>query len=409
MLLFKYRQIAVFLGVMVISILFQSASVFAQATDSDSVSGSLNLDCSTIFADGYTRLSYTASLSAEISPYITGATNDAELAATFSVQTSKNNNNCASLAIPPSADPRVYFGTGGSFNSLYSNAAPYRSTIRISREGDRFQNGTYQVSGSDGAESFNLAIGVAVGPVGVSADVPNNGPVILLGTNDPKKIDIGNVLYTDNLLTRFRGAFHDNSSFTLSNFLMRTGTDSEAEYGEVIISIPAFKTYRVAGVVPKLELTGDLVGGRYLSTSVRYIRGDYLREPEFEFVASRSVIEIGDKVDVDVIIRNRSGSVALSGGTVTLDTSTLAPVLFPLVSPTQSFGKINHTTGFRKVTFSFQAFQAGQVNLQASVEGDWAAPVPPTRDFGGSVSLAGGIRVSATPLPIFEDQFESEL
>jgi hypothetical protein len=178
----------------------------------------------------------------------------------------------------------------------------------------------------------------------------------------------------------------------------------------VKISLPVFKAYRnnALELVQSLIQTGELVGGRYLSTSVRYIRGDYLREPEYEFITRRPIIGIDETVEVDVVIRNRSGAVSLAGGTVALDTSTLAPVLFPLGSTTQTFGSII-PNGSRTVTFSFQGFSLGKVNLQATVNGDWSAPVPPQRDFGGPVSLPGGIEVSTTPPPpppLFSDGFE---
>ena len=373
--------------------------VHAAPTDSDTVSTSRTLSCNSIFGRGTARLNYEAKLTAEISPYITGATNDAELVATVTSKTSKNTDNCARLAIPPGDDPRLVFGEGGQPALTHSGAVPAESTILIARLGDRFQSATYKVKGSDGAAGFDLAIGVGVGPVGVSASSPSKAPIVLLNTNSPQKVIVGNKVYTDNLGLRYRGIFRNGGSFTLSNFLMRTGTENESEVGEITITVP------VQRVVEKnLTVSAGVLMGT-LSAQVNYIRGDYLKEPEIELVTDRSIIGVGEIVQVDAIIRNRSSNLTLKGGTIAIDVSTLAPILFPLETTTKTFDSIARLNS-RTVSFRFQGFSTGRVNLQATAEGGWVAPVPVTRTFGGPVSVVGGIEVSETA-PLFTDDFDN--
>ena len=382
--------------VVLFSLQMPSFPAIAASTDSDTVSTSRTLNCS--FRRGTVRLNYKATLSAEVSPYITGATNDAELVASVTAETSKERN-CTFGGIAPADDPWIIFGEGGDPALTYANAVPAESTILINRPGDRFQSGTYKVKGSDGAAGFDLAVGVAVGSVGVSASLPGQAPIILLNTDNPQKLIIGNKLYTDNFGTRYRGYFRNGGSFTLSNFLMRTGTANEAEIGEITIRIPVQRVTEKFGIVSGGADMGTL------SAKVSYIRGDYLREPSIELVADRSVIGVGETVRVNAIINNRSGSVSLKGGTIAIDVSTLAPILFPLETTTKDFDGVA-PNGRRTVSFSFQGFSTGRVNLQASAEGEWNPPVPATRKFGGPVSVVGGIEVSET-VPLLIDNFDN--
>ena len=370
----------------------------AQNTASDRVSGTLRLAC-TLNA-GSVTLNYEATLSAEVTPYVENDSDTASFTATVRVNTGRDEN-CTFGGLPPIANPQVYFGTGGAYNLIYGSATPYTSSVSLNRTGDAFLDGIYNVAGNDGAGAFALTFGVSVGPFGVGVSDSSGGPIILLGTDSPQRLTIGNVLWGAGTgLTSYRGNFRDGGSFTLSQVRLRPGTESQAEFGEVIIRIPAFKAREGVGV---LTLTGEKIGD--LDARVRYIRGNFLRQPSVEFSAERSVVRVGERVNVSATIFNRS-TVTLNGGEVTIDTGGLRPFLFPLVG-SQDFDRIP-PNGRRTVTFELEAFSEGRAALNGEISGGWSSPVPPGRTYSDSLSIPGGILVSnSAPLPpLFSDGFE---
>jgi len=125
-------------------------------TDSESVSGRFTVSN---FA-GSKTLTYSVALKSEVAPYITAATNDAAMTMTASVTTG----DAGGTGIWPVADPQVYFGTGGKYAVINSEAAktPFKSRIWVSP--DVFQDGDYRISGNDlgSGVNFDLSFGVSV-------------------------------------------------------------------------------------------------------------------------------------------------------------------------------------------------------------------------------------------------------
>ncbi|NJN45262.1 MAG: hypothetical protein HC808_00775 [Candidatus Competibacteraceae bacterium] len=290
---------------------------------------------------------------------------------------------------PPAARPEVYFGTGGKFHALYSSAAktPFKSTIQVNGS-DSFQDGVYQVSGNDlgSGITFNLEFGVSVKGAGVGISVPNDGPLTLIGSNSASSLSLGNILYTDNVGTRYRGTFRDGGNFKLTNFLIRTG-DGTGETGSVSASIPVYMAYTGLGV---LTLTGKPLGT--LSPRASYVRGDYIKQPTYTVTADRETVKIGEDVTVTVEINNNSGAVDIRDGSVALDAGTLNGILTPKSATVVDFNTIGKNRS-QSVEFVLTAVSSGQVIVQADVDGRWGSPVPPEVDFANKTSLEEPIKV----------------
>ncbi|TVR59277.1 MAG: hypothetical protein EA420_16185 [Candidatus Competibacteraceae bacterium] len=361
----------------------QIASV--TSTDSKSVSGRFTVSN----LGGTRRLAYGVTLRAEVAPYITTATNNAAMTMTANVS---NSSLGTTGLFPPIANPQVYFGTGGRYQVINTDAArtPFRSRIWVSSV-DAFQDGDYRVSGSDlgSGVSFDLSFGVSAGVASVSISIPGPGPLILLGsTSSAGEIFLGNVLYSDNAGVRYRGAFRNGGNFALRNFLIRTG-DGAGEKGSVRASIPVYMAHEGVGV---LSLTGRSAGT--LSPSVEYVRGDHIRQPTYTVTADRETVRVGEEVTVTVRINNNSRAVALRDGSVALDIGSLRGILTPKSATVVNFREIA-TNGSESVTFVLVAERAGQVSLQADVDGRWGSPVPPEVTFRGRASL----EIGAPPPP----------
>ncbi|MCP5158298.1 MAG: VCBS repeat-containing protein [Gammaproteobacteria bacterium] len=362
---------------------FRQASV--ASSDAKTVSG--NYKVSNFF--GSVNLTYEVTLKAEVAPYITTATNDAAMTMTAGVKTARG----STTGLAPIANPQVYFGTGGQYKIINTDAAktPFKSRIWVS---DAFQDGIYQVSGNDlgSGTTFNLSFGVSVksGNAGASVgiSIPGPGPLILVGSNSSaSELFLGDVLYSDNLGLRYRGTFRDGGNFKLTNFLIRTGDDTW-ETGSVNASIPVYMAHEGVGV---LELTGQSIGT--LNPRAQYVRGDHIRQPTYTVTADHETVEVGDDVMVTVQIKNNSGAVEIRDGSVALDAGTLGGVLTPKSATVVSFGSIGAYRS-QSVTFVLTAVRTGQVTFQADVEGRWGSPVPPDVTLRKKISLDDPIGVS---------------
>lgn len=360
----------------------QIASV--AATDSETVKG--NYKVSNFF--GSVNLSYEVNLKAEVAPYITAATNDAAMTMTASVKTARG----STTGLAPIANPQVYFGTGGKFHAINTSAAktPFKSKISVS---DAFQDGSYKVSGNDldSGINFDLSFGVSVSGKGVGGSVgisiPGPGPLILVGSNSSaSELFLGNVLYCDNACLRYRGAFRDGGNFKLSNFLIRTG-DGTGETGSVSASIPVYMAHEGVGV---LELTGKPAGT--LSPRASYVRGDHIKQPTYTVTTDRETVEIGEDVTVTVQVKNNSSAVDIRDVSVVLDAGTLNGSLILKSAATVNIDKVS-TQGSQEATFVLTAVSAGQVTVQADVDGRWGSPVPPEVKFAKKTSLEDPIEV----------------
>ncbi len=375
------------------------AAAAAQSTGSDSVSSSETFTCtrSIPFVNpGTLRLNYSATLNAEVAPYIEASTNDARVTATVRVSASRTNN-CQNGGFFV-ATPVVTFGDGNDPNNFYNSADPGESTIRIDRPGDGFENGTYLATGNDGAAAFDLAFGVSAGGAGIAFSQTDDGPIILLPSDDRRKIIIGNKVYTDNAGTRWRGGFRNGGSFTLSDFVIRTGTESQSEFGKVIIRIPVYEA-RISTLV--FNLSSEKVGT--LDAELQYIRGDYLREPVLEVFADRRVIGLGESVDVRVRIRNNS-TLRIKAGDVVLNPASTGGVVSSNVTVQQFPSTLSNLT--REVVFTVTGEQVGTAPLQFTVSGGWQTPVPPNRTYERVIELARGLEVVDGVPPLFQDGFE---
>lgn len=384
-------------GLLLLALLPPSA--VAQNSDSDSVSSSETFTCtrSIPFVNpGTLRLNYSARLTAEVAPYIEASTNDARVSATVSVSASRTNN-CQNGGFFVTT-PVVTFGDGNDPNNFYNSAVPGQSTIRIDRPGDGFEDGTYLATGNDGAAGFSLAFGVSVGGAGIALSQTDEGPIILLPTDDDNKIIIGNKVYSDNVATRWRGGFRNGGSFTLSDFVIKTGSESESEFGKVIIRIPVYEA-RISTVV--FNQSDEQVG--VLDAELTYIRGDFLREPEIEVIPDRRIIGLGESVDVRVRVRNRS-NLTIKAGDVVLNPASTGSVV-------SSNGTVKSFTSAptnltREVVFTMTGEEVGVAPLQFTVNGGWVSPVPASREYEQVVELAGGLEVVAGSPPLFRDSFE---
>ncbi|MER2582842.1 MAG: hypothetical protein ABTR20_08990, partial [Candidatus Competibacter sp.] len=365
---------------------FLQATANVASTDSESVSGRFTVSN---FA-GSKTLTYSVALKSEVAPYITAATNDAAMTMTASVTTG----DAGGTGIWPIADPQVYFGTGGKYTVINSEAAktPFKSRIWVSP--DVFQDGDYRVSGNDlgSGINFDLSFGVSVSVKGVGGSVgisiPGPGPLILVGSNSSaSELFLGNVLYSDNAGFRYRGNFRNGGNFALRNFLIRTG-DGTAEKGSISASIPVYMAHEGVGV---LNLTGQLAGT--LSPKVEYVRGDHIKQPTYIVTADRETVQVGDEVTVTVRITNNSGAVAIKEGQATLDIGSLRSILAPKSATVVSFGSIG-TGQSESITFVLVAEKSGQISAQTDIEGRWDSPVPPSVTFQGKASLENG-----DPLP----------
>ncbi|MEE4173657.1 MAG: hypothetical protein V2I57_05340 [Xanthomonadales bacterium] len=342
-------------------------------------------------------MNYGATLNAEVAPYIEASTNDARVTATVRVTASRTNN-CRNGGFFVGT-PVVTFGDGNVANNFYNSAVPGESTVRIDRPGDGFENGTYLATGNDGAAAFDLAFGVSAGGAGIAFSQTDDGPIILLPTDDDNKIIVGNKVYTDNAGTRWRGGFRNGGSFTLSDFVIRTGDDSQSEFGNVIIRIPVYEA-RITTLV--FNQTSKQVG--VLDTELRYVRGDYLREPKIEVIADRRVIGLGESVDVRVRVRNDS-NLSLKAGDVILNPASAGGVVSSNVTVQEFSSMPSNLT--REVVFTVTGEQVGVAPLQFTVTGGWVSPVPPGRIYEQVLELAGGLEVVDGVPPLFQDGFEA--
>ncbi|MCP5419572.1 MAG: hypothetical protein H6969_03620 [Gammaproteobacteria bacterium] len=358
------------------------------SSDSEKVTGRYTV--SNFF--GSKKLTYEVNLKAEVAPYITAATNDASMTMTATVKTGNN----GGTGIWPVADPQVYFGTGGSFNVINSSAAktPFKSRISVSSP-DVFQDGSYRVSGNDlgSGINFDLSFGVSVSGKGVGGSVgisiPGPGPLILVGSNSSAaELYLGDVLYCDNACLRYRGNFRNGGNFKLSDFLIRT-TDGGGETGSVSASIPVYMAHEGVGV---LELTGKLAGT--LSPRASYVRGDHLQQPSYTVSADKETVKVGDEVTITVQVKNNSGAVDIQDGSVTLDAGTLNGFLTPTSPTVVDFDSIG-SFSTDSATFTLTALKAGQVTVQAEVDGRWGSPVPPEVTIDKRVSLDQPIEITS--------------
>lgn len=363
----------------------QLSSGSSQHTDSDKITKSVTVNG--IFRSSV-KLSYTVAVSAEVARYITSATNDATLSVKTTQMKEKREPNGT---FPPPNKSVVWFGSGGKYADQFSNAVPYKSTIKLLQHSDEFVDGNYKIEADDGSgKSWELGISVSSDCCGLAIGTQSKNPFTLIAPPEERKNELflGSRLYAEILPgLKYRGIFWDGGSLTLSNFRIRTG-DTIGEIGYCDIDLPVGIGHTVAGVFNSPSQTL-----KSLDLQVAYIRGDHIQQPQVTMQSARYAIKKGDEITVNVGVFNASNEVDIESGEVSIDVSSLGDKL-ELMSPgEQSFGLIEALDS-KQLPFTFKALADGVVTPQADMTANWAAPIPPEVDIAQRVTLDSNLLIS---------------
>jgi Secretion system C-terminal sorting domain/Leucine rich repeat len=327
----------------------------------------------------------------EISPYITGATNDAVVSfVTENVSLVRTFENL----FAPVIWPATLIGEGIGPTPICSSG--YKTPISLV-DNDRFGAGTYTVQGEAGL-SFNVdpSIEVGWGPVGLS--IPITGACEPFGLDAPPG---DNELW---LLDRGHGiliapvGFFQLSAQYPNQYLSLAGVPVVSESGpgelgkcRVNVRINNFYFYYVNGILffDSPESADEVL------FEAQYIRGDHILEPTVTMSSSCTSAEVGQDVDVVVTVTNNSEVVSLEAGQVTLDVGSLGGLLSPISLLTVDLGTIDPSSA-KDYTFSLQAYASGPVPVtpQAFVTADWCDPVPPDVTINSVASLFPSLTVN---------------
>lgn len=322
-----------------------------------------------------------------VSPYITAATNDASFNA-YTTTIISDRRNVDPLA--PPTTPCVYFGEGGSVGSLYSNAVPYKSQINLTHTNDHFNTGIYNASGNNGSSiSFNFDFQVSAGPVGLGITPVSNNPDITLSSSGFTNISMNHFLYYYPLGNTYRLLYYDGGSVNLSDFYILTGA-SPGETGSINVKIPlqvAYWSYLVMYNYADINVDVNL-------NAIQYVRGDHLKQPSFTLTSNKNNLQINDIDTLKLRVKNNSGYVALKGGSVSLDVSSLNNKLTLLSPGTIAVDSVS-TNAFKDYKFIVRGNENGIVTPQATISSiKWGYPVPPSVTVNSIVTIDTSIDVS---------------
>lgn len=344
---------------------------------------SRTLTVSNVF--GSVQLRFIATVTAIVPPYITASTNDAEYNYyTTSISCTRINE----TGIPPTAEPFLYFGTGGAYAALYSNAAPSTSPVTLTGgTGDRFNEGLYNISGDNGLNwsfSFDFSVDFPGGSIGITPE--SNISALSLGANSNSSINLENYVYNPASL---RAVFFDGGSLNADNFRILT-SNAAGETGKVRITSKLRAGYINQNGLP--VFFSETSAG--FDLPVQFIRGDHILQPSYQLTSTRYNIEIGQIDTLKAKIKNNSHAVNLNGGNISIDISSLDSKLTLLSSATLPIGSID-TSATKEFKFivrgNTNGFVTPQVNISAM---GWGWPVPGSILINNITSIDSTIDVS---------------
>ena len=322
-----------------------------------------------------------------VPPYITAATNDADF--NFYTDQIISIRRLIDPLAPPT-DPCLYFGTDGQIANLYSNAIPFESSVNLSPfRNDKFNNGTYQVSGSNGHTwSFEFDFSVSAGPFGLGITPVSSASDFTLTSPGFSEVNLNNYVYYYPLGNTYRALFYDGGSLNMNNFNLLTG-DSYGEIGYVNVSMPLQVAYWSYLILYPFSFTG-----KYLRISnIEYIRGDHIYQPTFTMTSSNYNIQINQIDTITAKIKNQSYQVDLDGGSVSMDVSSLGDKLTLLSPATIQIGTIE-TRVTKEFKFIVRGNSNGIVTPQINISSlGWGYPVPPDVIINNIISIDSNIEV----------------
>ncbi|MCB0727714.1 MAG: T9SS type A sorting domain-containing protein [Ignavibacteriae bacterium] len=330
----------------------------------------------------YNKVSATAI----VPPYITAATNDAF----FNSNTTQIISERRNVGIfSPSTEPCLYFGTGGSIGNSYSSATPFSSRVYLSNTNDHFNDGTYEVSGSNGHSwSFSFDFSVSAGPVGLGITPQQSSPTFTLSATSFSEVRVKNYVYYYLLGNTYRALFYDGGALRMNNFNILTG-DGNGEVGSVTVKLPMQVAYWSLLILYPYSFTGVTL----TLSNIEYLRGDHIRQPTYTLTSSDTNIAIGETDTLKAVVRNNSQEVKLSGGNVSIDVSSLGGHLTLLSPATLSLGEIN-TNSSKTYNFIVRGNSSGIVTPQVNISSaGWTWPVPPDVVINNIFSIDENITV----------------
>lgn len=332
----------------------------------------------------YNKVSATAI----VPPYITAATNDAF----FNSNTTEIISERRNVGIfSPSTEPCLYFGTGGSIGNSYSGSTPFSSRVYLINTNDHFNNGTYQVSGSNGHNwSFTFDFSVSAGPLGLGINPQQTSPDFTLSSPNFSEVNVKNYVYYYLLGNTYRALFYDGGGLNMNNFNILTG-NAEGEVGSVTVKLPMQVAYWSSLILYAYSFTGVTL----TLSNIQYLRGDHLRQPTYEFTANNHSIGLGQTDTLIAKVRNNSQQVKLSGGNVSLNVSSLGGHLILLSPATLPLGEIN-TSSSGTYKFIVRGNSNGVVTPQVNISSaGWTWPVPPDVVINNIFSIDTNITVGS--------------
>lgn len=338
---------------------------------------------------GSVQVYLEARITAFVPPYITAATNDAVFNFfTEHIKCEKRN----PTGIPPSVVfPFLYFGTGGAYATLYTNAIPSTSPITITGgSDDRFNDGTYRVSGDNGRNwtfSFDFSVDFPGGSIGITPQ--QDVSTLSLSGNTNSSVNLLNYIYSANPNYGLRAIFHDGGRLEANDFKILTGSG--------------------AGEIGKINLTSKLRGGYFnadvnhnfftetaaaFDFPVQFLRGDHVLQPTYQLTSTRYNIPIGQSDTLKAKITNNSHAVKLKGGNISIDVSSLDNRLTLLSSATISIDSID-TSASKEFKFVVRGNSNGIITPQVNISAmGWGSPVPSTILINNIASIDSNIDVS---------------
>ncbi|HAY34149.1 MAG TPA: hypothetical protein DCY06_08425, partial [Bacteroidetes bacterium] len=324
-----------------------------------------------------------------VPPYITAATNDAF----FNSQTTEiisERRNVTNFS--PPTDPCIYFGTGGTIANSYSAAVPFSSRVYLSNTNDRFNNGTYQVSGTNGNNwSFTFDFNVSAGPLGLGITPQQTTPDFTLSSPNFSEVRVRNHVYYYLLGNTYRALFYDDGALSINNFNILTGGNA-GEVGSVNVVLPmqiAYWSYLVLYSYSNIGVSLNL-------SNIQYLRGDHIRQPSYNLTSTNYNIPVGQIDTIKARVTNNSQHVKLNGGNISMNVSSLNDRLTLLSPATLPLGEIN-TSSNKTYNFIVRGNSSGVVTPQVNISSaGWTWPVPPDVVINTIFSIDSNISVGTT-------------
>lgn len=345
----------------------------------------------------YNKVSATAI----VPPYITAATNDAFFNSNTTEIISERRD--AEFLSPPT-DPCVYFGTGGTIANSYSSAVPFSSRVYLSNTNDHFNDGTYQVSGSNGNNwSFTFDFSVSAGGVGLGITPHQTTPDFTMSSPNFSEVNVRNHVYYYLLGNTYRALFYDGGALRMSNFNILTGNGS-GEVGNVNVRLPLQVAYWSYLILYPYSFTGVTLS----LSNIEYLRGDHVRQPVYTLSSSNYNIPLGQTDTLKAKITNSSNEVKINGGNISLNVSSLGDKLTLLSAATLPVGEININT---TKTFNFivrgnsNGVVTPQINISAA---GWTWPVPPDVVINDIFSIDSNISVGSVGISNISSEIPDE-